>query len=184
MRIIFLSLIGLLFVYKTSAQQPKIGFIYSDYVLQNLPQTKQLQAEIDVKKQAVEVQLKAKAEKYQAKYAAYQEALKDLSTTTTESLNALVKDVQDLKKNAEDTQAKAETELRTYAGEKLTIIQELIEKTQQSVAKEKGYSIVFRRNIDSGSTESQSILLYAINDNKDNLSDAIIIKLGGIPPKK
>ncbi len=68
--------------------------------------------------------------------------------------------------------------------EKFAAIREKIGTTIKTVAAEKGYKIVFRRNADAGNHESNTVMLYSADNGKDDLSDAVLVKMGSTPPKK
>ncbi|GAB3504152.1 OmpH/Skp family outer membrane protein [Emticicia fontis] len=184
MKKIFLVLIVALVSQVSFAQIPKIGYVYDDYVMINLKEIKDLQTEVGTKREELSKQLQAKNLTYQEKFAAYQKSLKDITGLTTESLNASLKEVQELKKSMDDFQGAAETELQTLIQTKYKDIRDKVTDATKKVAAEKGYKIVFRRNPDEANRESTPVLLYANDNDRDNLSDAILIKMGTTPPPK
>ena len=183
MKKIFLVLVAALICQFSFAQLPKIGYVYDDYVMINLKEIKDLQAEVGSKREAFAKELQAKNLVYQEKYAAYQQSLKDITNITTESLNAALKEVQDLKKATEEYQVTAESALETLIQTKYREIRDKVDAATKKVAAEKGYKFVFRRNADAANRESTPVLLYANDNGKDNLSDAILLSLGSTPPK-
>ncbi|UTA68246.1 MULTISPECIES: OmpH family outer membrane protein [Emticicia] len=184
MKKLFLVLIAALVSQVSFAQLPKIGYVYDDYVMVNLKDIKDLQNEVAAKREEFSKQFEAKAKVYQEKYALYQQSLKDISNVTTESLNAALKEVQDLKKVADEYQSSAEAELQNLIQTKYKEIRDKVDATTKKVAAEKGYKFVFRRNVDGSNRESTPILLFANDNDRDNLSDAILLKLGSTPPPK
>jgi outer membrane protein len=166
---------------KPAAQGLKLAYVYEDYILQNVKEMKSLQAEIASKKVGFETKLEQKAKKYQEEYELYQAMMKDL---TTDSLNAKLKVVQILKKDAEDFQTTSQAELQKMIQERFLDIREKVNATIKVVAAEKGYKIVFRRNADAGNRESNTVMLYSADNGKDDLTDSVLIKMGTIPPKK
>lgn len=184
MKKLFLVFVAALVSQVSFAQFPKIGYVYDDYVMINLKEVKDLQTEVSNKREEFEKQLQAKSVVYQEKYASYQESLKNITNVTTESLNAALKEVQDLKKEADEFQTKAQEELQTLIQTKYRDIRDKVDAATKKVATEKGYKFVFRRNPDANNRESTPVLLYANDNDRDNLSDAILIKLGSTPPPK
>lgn len=166
------------------AQLPKIGYVYDDYVMINLKEVKDLQNEVGTKREELSKQLQAKGDEYQDKYAKYQQSLRDISNITTESLNAALKEVQDLKKSADEFQETAEAQLQTLIQTKYREIRDKVDAATKKVAAEKGYKFVFRRNADYSNRESTPILLYANDNGKDDISDAVLLKMGTTPPPK
>lgn len=183
MKKLFLVLIAALISQVSFAQLPKIGYVYDDYVMINLNDIKDLQNQVGIKREELTKQLQTKAELYQQKYAAYQQSLKDISNVTTESLNIALKEVQDIKKAADEFQQAAEAELQALIQTKYRDIRNKVDDATKKVAAEKGYKFVFRRNADASNRESTPVLLYANDNGKDNLSDAILLKMGTTPPK-
>ena len=182
--ILLISQLGFSQAPKIATQGLKLGYVYEDYILQNLKEIKSLQAEIASKKVSFETKLEQKAKNYQEEYALYQSMMKDITGLTTDSLNAKLKKVQNLKKDAEEFQASSEAELQKMIQEKFAAIRQKVNATIKTVATEKGYKIVFRRNADAANNESGTVMLYSADNGKDDLSDAILIKMGTIPPKK
>lgn len=169
---------------KTVNQGLKLAYVYEDYILQNVKEMKNLQAEIASKKVGFETKLEQKAKKYQEEYEGYQAMMKDITGLTTDSLNAKLKLVQNLKKDAEEFQTKSEAELQKMIQERFLAVREKVNATIKTVAAEKGYKIVFRRNADASSNESNTVMLYSADNGKDDLTDAVLIKMGTVPPKK
>ena len=182
--ILLISQLGFSQAPKIATQGLKLGYVYEDYILQNLKEIKSLQAEIASKKVSFETKLEQKAKNYQEEYALYQSMMKDITGLTTDSLNAKLKKVQNLKNDAEEFQASSEAELQKMIQEKFAAIRQKVNATIKTVATEKGYKIVFRRNADAANNESGTVMLYSADNGKDDLSDAILIKMGTIPPKK
>ncbi|MER0441426.1 OmpH family outer membrane protein [Emticicia sp. W12TSBA100-4] len=182
--IVLISQLGFSQAPKPATQGLKLAYVYEDYILQNVKEMKNLQAEIASKKVGFETKLEQKAKKYQEEYEAYQAMMKDITGLTTDSLNAKLKLVQNLKKDAEEFQANSETELQKMIQDKFLAIREKVNATIKTVAAEKGYKIVFRRNADSGNRESNTVMLYSADNGKDDLTDAVLIKMGTVPPKK
>lgn len=182
--IVLIGQLGFSQTAKPATQGLKLAYVYEDYILQNVKEMKSLQAEIASKKVGFETKLEQKAKKYQEEYEAYQAMMKDITGLTTDSLNAKLKLVQNLKKDAEEFQAASETELQKMIQEKFLAIREKVNATIKAVAAEKGYKIVFRRNAEAGNRESNTVMLYSADNGKDDLTDAVLIKMGTIPPKK
>ncbi len=168
----------------TTSAKAVIAYVFEDYILQNLNDMKNLQAEVASKKVTFESKPEQKAQRYQEEYSIYQAMMKNITGLTTDSLNAKLKLVQELKKEVDDYQTKSEDDLRQLIQEKYLTIREKINATIKLVAAEKGYKFVFRRNPDGSNNESNTIMIYSADDGKDNISDAVLLKMGTTPPKK
>lgn len=182
--ILLISQLGFSQAPKAATPSLKLAYVYEDYILQNLNDIKSLQAEVASKKVNLETKLEQKAKNYQEQYAEYQAMMKDITGLTTDSLNAKLKRVQNIKKDADDFQTKSEADLQTFIQEKFSAIREKVNASINSVAAEKGYKFVFRRNADAANNESNTVMLYSADNGKDDLSDAVLIKMGTTPPKK
>jgi Skp family chaperone for outer membrane proteins len=182
--ILLISQLGFSQAPKAATPSLKLAYVYEDYILQNLNDIKNLQAEVASKKVGIETKLEQKAKNYQEEYALYQAMLKDITGLTTDSLNTKLKIVQNLKKDAEDFQTNAEAELQQMIQDKFTAIRAKVNATIKTVAAEKGYKYVFRRNADAANNESETVMIYSADEGKDDLSDAVFIKMGSTPPKK
>ena len=169
---------------KTTTQGLKLAYVYEDYILQNVKEMTNLQAEIASKKVGFETKLEQKAKKYREEFAEYQAMMKDITGLTTDSLNTKLKRVQNIKKDVDEFQTNSEAELQKMIQEKFLAIRERINATIKTVATEKGYNIVFRRNADAGNNESNTVMIYSADNGKDDLTDAVLIKMGTVPPKK
>ena len=169
---------------KPTTQGLKLAYVYEDYILQNVKEMTSLQAEIASKKVGFETKLEQKAKKYQEEFAEYQAMMKDITGLTTDSLNAKLKRVQNIKKDADEFQTNSEAELQKMIQEKFLAIREKVNASIKTVAVEKGYKIVFRRNAEAGNNESNTVMLYSADNGKDDLTDAVLIKIGTVPPKK
>jgi len=182
--LLIISQLGFSQTQKTAVTGLKFAYVFEDYILQNLNDIKNLQAEMASKKINFETKLEQKAKVYQEEYAIYQAMMKDITGLTTDSLNAKLKKVQNIKKDADDFQANSEAELQKMIQEKFFAIREKVNATIKTVATEKGYKIVFRRNADAGNNESNTVMLYSADNGKDDLTDAVLVKMGTVPPKK
>ena len=182
--VLLISQLGFSQAPKAAAPSLKLAYVYEDYILQNLNDIKNLQAEVASKKVNLETKLEQKAKNYQEQYAEYQAMMKDITGLTTDSLNAKLKRVQNIKKDADDFQTKSEADLQTFIQEKFSAIREKVNATIKTVAAEKGYKFVYRRNADAANNESNTVMLYSADNGKDDLSDAVLIKMGTTPPKK
>lgn len=182
--VLLISQLGFSQTTKPIPNSQKLAYVYEDYILQNLNEIKSLQTEVNTKKTGIVTVLEQKAKNYQEEYEAYQAMMKNIVGLTTDSLNAKLKKVQNIKKDAEEYQTKAEADLQKMIQERFIAIREKVNATIKTIAAEKGYKIVFRRNADAANNESNTVMLYSADNGKDDLTDAVLLKLGTTPPKK
>jgi outer membrane protein len=155
----------------------KIGYIFEDYIFEKANMVKELDSLIKGKQEFFQDNYNKLALEYQTKYLDYQNSLKNLDTLTTETLNARLKKVQEIKSASENYQRQAEKEFQALTGEGVMKIKEEILEAAKIVAKEKGYGFVLSRNKSDGPMSPNRVILYAGDAGKGDLSDLVIAKM-------
>ncbi|MEQ9425449.1 MAG: OmpH family outer membrane protein [Cyclobacteriaceae bacterium] len=175
MKIKLLAIAALMLTTLSSAiaQDQKIGYTNIDYILAMMPESKQIQAELDSYEKQLNNQLQAKITDFQAKGQAYQ----SLPASTSEVIrkdkeNELV----NLQTSIESFQQEASNSLVEKRGELLQPAYDKIQGTIEEVANENGYTHIFSTDAGSG-----FVLLWAREE--DNISNLILKKLGITPPE-
>ncbi|MEQ8336834.1 MAG: OmpH family outer membrane protein [Cyclobacteriaceae bacterium] len=150
----------------------KIGYTTPDYILNQLPEAKQIEADLKSREKVLQNQLQAKYKEFETKMADYQanaESWDELIRADKEQeLNALNQSLQKFQQEAEQAIRKKQEELLKPAYEK-------IGKAIEDVAKENGYTHIF--NLGAPGID---ILLYARE--QDDVTNLILKKLGVTPP--
>jgi outer membrane protein len=158
-------------------QQPltqKIGYADWGYIMENMPETKAMQAELQTHGGQLQNSLKAKEQDLQAKYKAFT----DLPATTPDPIKLdKQRELQLLDENLQKFQADAQASMQKKQTDLMSPILDKIQKNIEIVAKENGYTFII--NPDLGG-EMTSILLYA--DEKFDISDMVLKKMGITPP--
>jgi len=157
-----------------SAQaQLKVGYTNVDYVLSQLPDSKQIESELKTYRTQLESQLQIKYKEFQAKADDYKTKGPDMSELIKQDkekeLQNMQTSIQEFEKNAEASMQKKQQTL-------LAPVLEKIQKTIKDVAKENGYTYVF--NTDAG-YQTTPIILSAPDE--DNISNLVLKKLGVTP---
>ena len=169
---------ALMFVGMTNvnAQTTKIGYTNVDYILNNLPDAKDIESKLKTEKAQYDKLLQDKIAAFQTKYEDYQ---KNGATMSPVIKADREKELQSGQTTIQEFQQNSETALQQKQQQLLAPVLEKIDKTVKDVAKENGYTYVFNTDAGPGTTP---ILLVA--PDADNISDLVFKKLGVTPPAK
>ncbi|MCI1190026.1 OmpH family outer membrane protein [Hymenobacter sp. DH14] len=163
---------GTLAATSAQAQAPlKIGYTDVQYVLAQMPESKQIESELKTYNSQLEAQLKSKYAEYQTKGEAYQKA----AGTMTEVVKAdKEKELQGLQQSIQEFQQSAQQSLQQ---KQQTLLKPALDKLQKNidlVADENGFTYVF--NSDGGGSP---LLLHAPKEG--DISDLVLKKMGITP---
>ncbi len=167
-----LLIVGSFFAPSAQAQSPlKIGFTSVEYVLSQMPESKQIESDLKAYGSQLEAQLKSKQTAFQTKLDAYQKggsAMTPVVKADTE------KELQTMQQGLQEFQQTAQQSMQQKQQTLLRPVLDKIQKTIDAVATENGYTYVL--NSDSG---SNPILLHGPKDG--DISDIILKKMGITP---
>lgn len=163
---------GTLVANSAQAQAPlKIGYTDVQYVLAQMPESKQIESDLKAYNTQLEAQLKSKYADYQSKGEAYQKG----AATMTDVVKAdKEKELQGLQQSIQEFQRSAEQSLQQ---KQQTLLKPALDKLQKNidlVADENGFTYVF--NSDGGGSP---LLLHAPKDG--DISDLVLKKMGITP---
>ncbi len=158
------------------AQSPvKIGYTNVDYVLSQMPESKQIESDLKAYSSQLEAQLKSKYTEFETKGQAYQKGAATMTDVVKadkeKELMALRSSIEEFQKNADASLQKKQQSLMEPALDKL-------QKAIDDVAKENGYTYVFNSDAGFGTTP---VLLHGPEDG--NISDLVLKKMGVTPGK-
>lgn len=153
------------------AQAPlKIAYTSVQYVLAQMPESKQIESELKTYNSQLEAQLKSKYQDYQAKGEAYQKG----AATMTDVVKAdKEKELQGLQQSIQEFQRSAEQSLQQKQQGLLKPALEKLQKNIDAVAEENGYTYVLNSDGES------PLLLHGPKDG--DISDLILKKMGITP---
>lgn len=152
-----------------SAQSLKIAYASPNFILASMPESKQIESQLDTYGKQLENQLQGKIQEFEAKYQAYEAG----RATMAEVVRAdKEQELQMLNKSIQDFQQRAQTDLQNKENELLAPIVDKVNNAIQSVATEKGYTYVFSSDAALGA----SFILHAPEG--DDISDLVLAKLG------
>jgi outer membrane protein len=162
---------GTLAATSAQAQAPlKIGYTSVEYVLSQMPESKQIESDLKAYNSQLEAQLKSKYTEYQTKGEAYQ---KGASTMTDVVRADKEKELQSLQQSIQEFQRSAEQSLQQKQQTLLKPALDKLQKNIDAVATENGYTYVL--NSDGASP----VLLHGPKDG--DISDLILKKMGVTP---
>jgi outer membrane protein len=159
--------------FTTQAQTPqKIGYADWEYIFTQMPEAKQIDAELKTHGTQLENQLKAKTAEFETKYKAYQA----MPVTTSDIIKAdKERELQMMQESIQKFQQDAQTSIQKKQGDLMTPVFTKVGKAIEEVAKENGYSFIINPQLGAGS----DILLYS--DEKYDISDLVLKKMGVTP---
>jgi outer membrane protein len=164
---------GLMLAVTTASVAQKIGYTNVDYVLSQMPESRQIEADLKAYSGQLEAQLKSKTTEFQTKLEAYQKG----GATMTELVKAdKEKELQNLQSSIQDFQKSADQSLQQKQQQLLKPALDKLQKTIDDVAKENGYSYILNSDAGYGTTP---VLLHAPDD--ANISDLVLKKMGVTP---
>jgi len=167
---------ALMFVGIANAQTTKIGYTNVDYILNNIPEAKDIENKLKTEKAQYDKLLQDKIAVFQPKLDDYQKNGQTMSPVIRADRE---KELQNAQAAIQEFSQNSETALQQKQQQLLAPVLEKIDKTVKEVAKENGYTYVFNTDAGPGTTP---ILLVA--PDADNISDLVFKKLGVTPPAK
>jgi len=152
----------------------KIGYTNAEFILGNMPESKQIQADLEVHEKQLASQLEAKSKDFQAKYQEYQQNAQNMIPEVRADKE---RELQTLDQNIRKFQQDAQQSLARKQAELVQPVYDKIQAAIDKVAKANGYTHV----INSGAPDMGiNILLYARDE--DNISNLVFQELGIEPP--
>jgi outer membrane protein len=159
---------------QTTPGNLKIGYTNVDYVLSQMPESKQIEADLKAYGSQLEAQLQSKYKEYETKAMAYEKG----ATAMTDVVRAdKEKELVTLRSSIEEFQKNADASLQNKQQSLLKPALDKLQKSIDEVAKENGYTYIFNSDAGYGSTP---ILLFSSSE-ENNISDLILKKMGVTP---
>jgi outer membrane protein len=162
---------GTLAASSVQAQAPlKIGYTSVEYVLSQMPESKQIESDLKAYNTQLEAQLKSKYADYETKVKTYQTG----ESTMTDIVKAdKQKEITGMQQSIQEFQRSAESSLQQKQQTLLKPALDKLQKNIDAVAEENGYTYVL--NSDGASP----VLLHGPKDG--DISDLILKKMGITP---
>ena len=173
MKKINILLISLLFLTSNIlSQEIKIGYTNVEYVLSFLPETKQVQSEVQAYGTQLQNQLQSKITDFQSKADAFQKT----AATMTDLVRAdKQEELQNLQASIQKFQTEAQTSIAQKEQDLFKPLFEKISNAINAVAEREKYTHIF-----SAGVPGVEVLLYA--KPTDDVSSLVLAELGIDPP--
>ena len=163
----------LLFSFNTFSQDIKIGYTNVEYILSFLPETKQVQSEVQAYGTQLQNQLQSKITDFQSKADAFQKT----AATMTDLVRAdKQEELQNLQASIQKFQNEAQTSIAQKEQDLFKPLFEKISAAINVVSERENYSHVF-----SAGVPGVDVLLYA--KPSDDISSLVLAELGIDPPE-
>ena len=164
-----LLLLGVVLVTNKAGAQTKVGYINLSQLIQQLPETKTVQDQINAYSKQFLDQLTTMNSDFQAKakdYEAHKATMTDAARTATEG------QLGDMQKRMQDYSNSSQQQVETKSNELAKPLFDKVKAAVAQVAKEKGYAYV----INSSAAQGSELLL--VSPPGDDLMTAVKAKLG------
>ncbi len=149
----------------------KIGYADVDYIFSQLPEMKQIDAELKSTQNVLKTQIDTKYQDFQKKVADYQANLNTMLEAVRQNTE---RELQQMQQNIEKLQADAQTTIQTKQTQLMDPVYKKIGKGIDDVAKENGFTFILNQQIGG-----LDVILYG--DEKLDVSDLVLKKLGVTP---
>lgn len=174
---LFVALFALAMLASSGIQaQVKIGFTNIDFILGQMPDSKEIQTKLSTEKQQYDKLLQEKIEDFTKTYEDYQKNAATMSAVIRQDKE---KSLQTTQNSIQEFQQNSEVALQRKQQELLAPVMDKIQVAIDEVAKENGYTYVL--NSDAGYGTSPVIL---VAPDSDNITNLVFTKLGVEIPKE
>jgi outer membrane protein len=171
-KLVLFAMLGMV-AFVSHAQTPptKVGSVDVDYVLNQMPEAKQMEADL----KSLQTQLKAQID---TKYQDFQKKLADYNANLNTMIDAVrantERELQQMQQNIEKLQQDAQTTVQNKQTQLMGPLYKKVGEAIAAVAKENGYTFILTQQIGG-----LDVLLYS--DDKMDVSDLVLKKLGVTP---
>jgi outer membrane protein len=149
----------------------KIGYADVDYIFSQMPEAKQIDADLKSLQTQLKNQIETKAQEFQKKLQDYQANI----NTMPEAVRANTeRELQQLQQNLEKLQQDAQTNIQNKQTQLMEPVYKKVGKAIEDVAKENGFTFILNQQIGG-----LDVILYG--DEKADVSDMVLKKMGVTP---
>ncbi|GAB3265341.1 hypothetical protein GCM10027347_32990 [Larkinella harenae] len=154
----------------------KIGYTNMEYILQNVPEFKDIQNQLTIQRSQLEKQFQDMSKEFQDKLGAYEKGQTQMSDLIRADKE---KELQGLQQRIQEFQASSSSQLQNKYNQLVNPVMQKIQTNIDAVAKEAGFNFVF--NLDAGSG-TIPVLLVAPEEN--DMTELVFKKMGVPVPSK
>lgn len=169
-------LVGLAFTlmgFYASAQNVKIGFANTDYILSQMPEAKSVDSELRAFEKQLSNKINATVQGLQQQFQQYQQSA---ATMTEEARANKEKELNELQQQIQRDQQEAQVKLQQKQQELLEPVFTKIQGAIDKVAKANGYTHILAPD-----AAGNPVILYVQNEEEANISDMVLKELGITP---
>lgn len=164
-----LTLIG----FSASAQNVKIGFANTDYILSQMPEAKSVDSELRSFEKQLSSKINATMTGFQQQLQQYQQGA---ATMTEEARANKEQELSQLQQQIQQDQQEAQLKLQQKQAELLEPVFKKIQDAIDRVAKANNYTHILSPDVGGN-----PVLLYVQNEEEANISDMVLKELGITP---
>lgn len=152
----------------------RTGYVNMEYIISQLPDMKQIQADMKSTETQFRNQIQERTQKVQQQYSDFNEKSSEMADTVRENRQRdLQQAIGDLQKFQEDARVTLENKQKLY----MAPLYLKVTKAISEVAKENGFAIILTEKVNN-----YSVLLY--RQPADDVSDLVLKKFGVTQPVK
>lgn len=156
------------------AKKVSTAYIFEDYIFDNYNGVKKLNEELQKKQETFQTEFNKIALDYQDANVKYQESMKNIASETSETINAKLKKVQELRESAENYQKESEKQLQEFMGLNIARVKDEIRAAAKTVSQQKGITYIFTRNKADNLMNPYRVVLFADDTKTTNISDDVL----------
>lgn len=168
----FLLAFGFLSVNSIAQTEPlKIAYADVDYIYNEMPESKQIETELQSVQNQLKNQIDTKVKDFQAKFADYQKNFNNMLPAVRENTE---RELQQAQQNIEKLQQDAETTIRQKQAQLMEPVYSKVNQAIEGVAKDNGFALILSTQIGG-----LDVVLYG--QEKLDVSDLVLKKMGVTP---
>jgi outer membrane protein len=153
--------------------QIKIGYADVDYILSQMPETRQVEADLQAHSTQLQNQYQAKVKEFQDKLDKYQREAANMVDAVRQDRE---RELQQLETNIQKFQQDAQASIQKKQTDLMQPLYDKVGKMIESVAKEQQYTYILSTGVGG-----LDVILYASEEH--DISDSVLSKMG-VTPKK
>ena len=170
-KLVLLVVLGLAAVTSYAQTASKIGYADVDYIFSQMPESKQIDAELKSLQTQLKNQIDAKVAEFQKKYQDYTQNLNTMLDAVRANTE---RELQQLQQNIEKLQQDSQTTIQNKQNQLMDPVYKKVGKAIEDTAKENGFTLILSQQIGG-----LDVVLYG-DDNSD-VSDLVLKKMGVTP---
>ncbi len=167
-KLVLLAVFGLITFASQAQTATKVGYADANYILSQMPEAKQIDAELKSLETQLKTQLDAKVKRFQTELADYQKNGQTMIDAVRQNTE---RELTQQQQNIEKLQQDAQTTIQNKSNQLMTPVYEKIGKAIEAVAKENAFSFILNQQIGG-----MDVILYG--DEKLDISDLVLKHMG------